>query len=198
MPDKLKYLFSTTVDPVMNSQHQTPWFITSNAKIKVNLKTVLPLDFTKDSYYEYRNSIQNVFTTIENTLNSYGNITYIDLILNITNGLPSKVTFSLYPIDSTGNTIPQIFDKSYLIAAGNIDANGIVQPGKETKQTIKVTLSKDQLITLKKAISINYKIRMDGDDISNIHFIKSNIFDLKVGLFVKGDINTTLGTKTQK
>jgi hypothetical protein len=198
MPDKLKYLFSTTVDPVMNSQHQTPWFITSDAEIKVNLKTILPLDFTKDSYYEYQNSIQNVFNTIENTLNSYTSITYINLILNVTNGLPSKVTFSLYPIDSTGNALPQIFDKSYLIAAGNIDANGIVQPGKETKQTINVTLSKDQLITLRKAVSINYKIRMEGDDISNIHFIKSNIFDLKVGLFVKGDINTTLGKQTQK
>jgi hypothetical protein len=198
MPDKLKYLFSTTVDSVLNSQHKTPCFIPSNAKIKVNLKTVLPLNFTKDSYYEYQNSIQNVFTSIEKTMNSYASITYINLILNITNGLPSKVTFSLNPIDSTGNVIPQIFDKSYLIAAGSIDANGIVQPGKETIQTIKVTLSKDQLISIRKAVSINFKVRMEGDELSNIHFIKSNIFGIKVGLFVKGDINTTLGTKTQK
>jgi hypothetical protein len=131
-------------------------------------------------------------------MNSYASITYINLILNITNGLPSKVTFSLNPIDSTGNVIPQIFDKSYLIAAGSIDANGIVQPGKETIQTIKVTLSKDQLISIRKAVSINFKVRMEGDELSNIHFIKSNIFGIKVGLFVKGDINTTLGTKTQK
>jgi len=38
---------------------------------------------------------------------------------------------------------------------------------------------------------------MEGDELSNIHFIKSSIFDLKAGMFVKGEINTTLDTQTQ-
>ena len=51
--------------------------------------------------------------------------------------------------------------------------------------------------SLRKAVSINFLVRMEGDELSNIHFIKSSIFDLKVGMFVKGEINTTLDTQTQ-
>jgi RNase P/RNase MRP subunit p29 len=80
-----------------------------------------------------------------------------------------------------------------------VDGNGIVQSGKETKQSIQLVVTKDQLDVLKKARVFKYKVRVDGNDInSNIHFIKSNTFDLKAGLFVKGDVSTTLGTKTQQ
>ena len=74
----------------------------------------------------------------------------------------------------------------------------MVQPGKETKQTIQVKVDKDQLYNLKKARFITYKVRAEGDNInSNIHFTATNKFDLSVGLFVNGDVNTTLGMKNQ-
>ncbi|MDD4969618.1 MAG: hypothetical protein PHT07_09335 [Paludibacter sp.] len=200
-PDMLEYQFSAKIDPTIRIDDKTPDFLTSDAKIKVDVKTVVPLNFTKGSYYEFKDSITNVFLLLSNALNQnlYTDITYTALILNISNGLPVKTTFTFDLIDSVGKVLPTTFEKKYVIEAGKVDANGLVQPGKETKQTLQIAVSKEQLSTLKKAKSIAYKVRIEGADInSNIHFTKLNTFDLKVGLFVKGEINTTIGTKTQK
>jgi len=197
MPDKLQYNFSASVDSVLNNQSKTPAFITSNASIKVKMKTIIPLNFTKGSYYEFKDSIPNVFALIANALNQfpYNNITSTALILNITNGLPVKTVFSFALNDSLGKQLPVTFEKNYVIESGKTDANGLVLPGKETKQTIEVKVDKDQLVILRKARSITYIVRVEGDNInSNIHFTTINKFDLKVGLFVKGDVNTTIGT----
>jgi len=119
--------------------------------------------------------------------------------LNISNGLPVKTTFTFELIDSLGYKLQTTFEKKYVIAAGKVDANGLVQPGQETKQTLQIVVTKEQLSILKKAKTIRYIVRIEGEELnSNIHFTKWNTFDLKVGLFVKGDINTTIGTKTQK
>jgi len=200
MPDKLEYNFSASVDSVKNNQSKTPSFITSDARIKINLKTIIPLNFNQGSYYQYQDSIQNAFIMLSNALNQspYNTITSTALILNITNGLPVKTTFKFELNDSVGNVLSTTFEKNYSIQAGKVDANGLVQPGKETKQTIQITVTNDQLVILRKARKIMYTVRIEGEDInSNIHFTKLNTFDLKVGLFVKGDVNTNIGTKTQ-
>lgn len=201
MPDMLQYKFSASVDSVLNSQSKTPSFITSDAKIKVVLKTIIPLSFSKGSYYEYQDSIKNLFVLIANALNQtpYNNISSTALVMNVTNGLPVNTTFTFEMTDSIGHPILTDFEKKYIIKAGSVDLNGIVQPGKETKQTIVATVTKDQLVILKKAKAIVYKIRIDGNDVnSNIHFTKFNTFDVKAGLFIKGDINANLSPNTQK
>jgi len=199
-PDKVQYDFSASPDSILNKQSKTPSFIPSDASMKVTIKTIIPLNFTRGSYYEFQDSIQNVFAFIANALNKFpfNNITSTALILNISNGLPVKTTFSFTLNDSLGNQILTTFEKSYIIEAGKTDVNGLVQPGKETKQTIQVKVDKDQLYNLKKARFITYKVRAEGDNInSNIHFTATNKFDLSVGLFVNGDVNTTLGMKNQ-
>ena len=201
IPDMLEYHFSASVDSVLNSTDRTPNFITSDANIKVMLKTIVPLNFTKGSYYQFQDSITNVFSAISNALSvyPYTDITYTALVLNISNGLPVKTTFTFELIDSLGYKLQTTFEKKYVIAAGKVDANGLVQPGQETKQTLQIVVTKEQLSILKKAKTIRYIVRIEGEELnSNIHFTKWNTFDLKVGLFVKGDINTTIGTKTQK
>lgn len=200
MPDMLQYKFSATVDSTLNDQSKTPSFITSDSKIKVVLKTILPLSFSKGTYYEYQDSIKNLFVVIANALNQtpYDNISSTTLVLNIANGLPVNTTFTFEIADSLGHPILTDFEKKYVIKSGIVDVNGIVQPGKETKQTVLVSVSKEQLAILRKAKAIFYKIRIDGNDVnSNIHFTKLNTFDVKVGLFVKGDLNTNLSTKAQ-
>jgi|GEM_PF-527585 len=199
-PDKVQYDFCASPDSILNNQSKTPSFIPSDASMKVTIKTIIPLNFTRGSYYEFQDSIQNVFAFIANALNKfpYNNITSTALILNISNGLPVKTTFSFALNDSLGNQLQTTFEKNYIIEAGKTDANGLVQPGKETKQTIQVKVDKDQLVNLKKARFITYKVRVEGDNInSNIHFTATNKFDLSVGLFVNGEVNTTLGIKNQ-
>jgi len=199
-PDKVQYDFCASPDSILNNQSKTPSFIPSEASMKVTIKTIIPLNFTRGSYYEFQDSIQNVFGFMANAFNKfpYNNITSTSLILNITNGLPVKTTFSFALNDSLGNQLLTTFEKSYIIESGKTDVNGLVQPGKETKQTIQVKVDKDQLVNLKKARFITYKVKVEGDNInSNIHFTATNKFDLSVGLFVNGDVNTTLGMKNQ-
>ena len=200
-PDILQYNFSATVDSILSSRDKSPSFITSDAKLKVMIKTIIPLNFSKGSYYEFQDSIKNLFLVISKVFNQfpYNKISSTSLIFNLTNGLPAKSTFKFDLIDSIGRILPTTFVKDYLIEAGKVDVNGLVQPGKETKQTVEVTVTKDQLVILRKARILFYKVRIEGNDInSNIHFTKTNRFDLKVGLFVKGEVNATLGTKPQK
>jgi len=126
----------------------------------------------------------------------FKNITSTVLIMDITNGLPVKSTFSFALIDSIGNEIPTTIEKKYVVDAGIVDANGLVQPGKETKQTLQIVLKNEQLEKIRNARILTYKVRIEGSDVnSNIHFTKLNTFDLKVGLYIKGDVNTTLGIK---
>ena len=198
LPDVLEYNFSASVDSVLNKQVKTPSFIPSNAKIKVNIKTIIPLSFTKGSYYEVQDSILKINNLISEALNGslFKNITSTVLIMDITNGLPVKSTFSFALIDSIGNEIPTTIEKKYVVDAGIVDANGLVQPGKETKQTLQIVLKNEQLEKIRNARILTYKVRIEGSDVnSNIHFTKLNTFDLKVGLYIKGDVNTTLGIK---
>jgi len=200
-PDMLQYDFTASVDSLSTAKDKSPSFITSDAKIKVVLKTVIPLSFSKGSYYEFCDSIPNIFVGISNALNkfSYTKIASTALILNVINGLPVRTSFTFDLTDSLGKVLPTTFVKSYVIQGGKVDGNGIVLPGKENKESIQLVVTNEQLDVLKKARVLKYKVRIDGNDInSNIHFITSNTFDLKVGLFVKGDVNTTLGTKTQQ
>lgn len=200
-PDRLEYDFSASVDTTLNNQCKTPSFITSNASLKVKIKTTVPMDFNKGSFYVYQDSIPNLFGLIANALDQFkeGDITYTVLVLNITNGLPVKTTFQFALKDQNGNSVLTDFIKDYTIKAGTVDAGGLVQPGKEAKQTIEISVTKDQLALLRTARTITYSVRMEGEDAnSNIHFISSNTFDLKVGLFVKGDVNTTIGGTIQK
>ena len=200
-PDMLQYDFSASVDSLYTAKDKSPSYITSDAKIKVFMKTMIPLSFSKGSYYEFSDSVSNIFVGIANALNQFPEtkITSTALILNVTNGLPVRTSFTFDLTDSLGKVLPTTFVKSYVIQGGKVDGNGIVQSGKETKQSIQLVVTKDQLDVLKKARVLTYKVRVDGNDInSNIHFLKSNTFDLKAGLFVKGDVSTTLGTKTQQ
>jgi hypothetical protein len=161
----------------------------------ISLRQIIALDdslnFVQRSYYEYHDSISNISGSIANALNEYtdNDITSTILVFNITNGLPEKIKFMFDLKDSLGNRIPTTLEESYIINAGQTDAAGIVQPGKESKQTILVTITKDQLVNLKKANSMTYTVRIDGGTVeSNL----KNTFDLKVGLFVEGDIEKTL------
>ena len=197
-PDILEYNFNASIDSTLTKVSKTPGFITPDGNITVYIKTTVPIYLEKGSYYQYKDSIMNIFEPIASTLDRYSlaNISSAALVLNITNGLPVKSVLTLEMVDSLGIEIPTDFQKSYTIQSGRVDAQGLVQPGNETKQTLTISLTKDQLPTLRKAKKILYKVVIDGDtDDSSIHFTANNSFNIQVGLFVKGELKTTLGGK---
>ncbi|MEI7502286.1 MAG: hypothetical protein WCJ61_03295, partial [Paludibacter sp.] len=95
-------------------------------------------------------------------------------------------------IDSLGKELSTDFIKNYTIIAGKVDGDGIVQAGNETRQTLTISLTNDQLNTLFKARKIKYTVRVEGENFvaSKIHFTENNIFNIKFGFFVKGSLNT--------
>jgi hypothetical protein len=95
-------------------------------------------------------------------------------------------------VDSTGNEISSNLQKSYIINAGKVDANGVVLLEQET-QTLIISLANNQLSTIKKANKIEYSIRVEGGNIdSKIHFTLSDTFDVIYGLYAKGSLNTNV------
>lgn len=190
-PKYLEYKFTALSDTINDL---TQNFITPDAYLKVFFKTTIPLQFNQGSYYQYNDTINNVFQAVAKTLDQFTNasIQSASLVLNITNGLPVKTGLSFILIDSLNNeiNISTDFKKLYEINSGEVDLNGIVQPGKETKQQLVITITKDQLTEIRKAKRIAYQVRVSGADIhSTIYFTKSNNFNLKVGLFIKGNLN---------
>ncbi|MHB9140788.1 MAG: hypothetical protein ACYC25_02815 [Paludibacter sp.] len=187
-PKTLEYKF-TAFNDTQNDNTQN--FITPDGKIKVYLKTTIPFQFGAGSYYQFNDTINNIFKTLSDALNQFAvaDIQSTSLVLNISNGLPVKTELSISMLDSLGNEInlSTDFTKYYEMNAGQVDVNGIVQKGKETNQQLIITVTKDQLTEIRKAKRIAYKVRVAGADInSNIYFTKSNTFNLKVGVFVNG------------
>lgn len=193
-PDILEYKFSVSENNTLIQNDKTPNFITPDAAIKVYVTTKIPFQFNAGSYFEYKDSIESIFETISTELNKYpqNNVNSSALVLNINNGLPvtTKITISLF--DSIGKELTTDLKKDYTIIAGKVDNNGIVQPGNETKQTLVISLTNDQLNILRKAFKIKYTVRIEGEDFksSNIQFTKNNTFDIKFGFFVNGNFKT--------
>jgi hypothetical protein len=190
-PDVFEYKYTSFIDKESIAKDPTPNFIIPNGFVKVYIKTTVPLQFNAGSFYEFHDSIDNLFTTIATALDkfSFTSIKATTLILNITNGLPATTKLTLNFIDLNGNEIPNDIQKNYTINAGVVDANGIVQSGQELKQTLSISITKDQLEAIRKADKIAYSLRVEGADInSSMHFTKQNFFDMKVGLFVNGTV----------
>ena len=184
--DKIQYKFSASINQSLVNNDASTSYITSDQKIKVKLTTKIPMQFDAGSYYEYVDTIPNTFDKIASAFN---NIDTAQLVLNIKNGLPVKTQLSLSFLDSLGTEIHTDFNEVYTINAGTVDANGSVKMGNEHKEILLFSLTKSQLNELKVAKKMTYAVRFDGQNIdANIHFTKSNTFDLNVGLFVKGDL----------
>jgi len=197
MPDMIEYKFSAGINKTLVQNDPTPSFITPDANLKVYMTYTLPFQLNKGSYYEYRDTTKNIFSQIAAIFEKYAEdrISSVAVVLAIKNGLPVQTQLSLYFLDSLGRELLSDLEKNYTVEAGNVDANGIVQPGSEKKQTITIVFTKAQIPELRKVGSIVYSVRLEGENAqSNIHLTKLNTFDLKLGLFVKGDINENIGT----
>ena len=193
--DSLEYKFSASVNKERTKNDPTPNFITPDSKIKVKIVTKIPFYLNKGSYYDFKDTIQNVFDVVANTLDKFpkNSIDTVSLVLNIKNGLPFKTHLIIKLLDYSGNELLSSCVKDFTINAGIVDGDGLVQVGKESNQLLQIKVTNDQLSELRKAEKIAYTVRVEGESInSKIHFTKASTFNLKVGLFVNGKISATI------
>ncbi len=184
-PDNLDYKFS-----LQNVSDPTPSFIIPGMKLKANYKVQIPLQLKAGSQFELLND------TIQEAGKMITKLEKGSFFLNITNGIPGKITFSMKFLNSAGVPIvASINDSTYKIIPPKVKANGLIDKSELSKlQLIEVKLSESDIVKLKDAKNMVFTLLLDGKDENNanklIYFDKSNFFKVKLGLF--GKASTTL------
>jgi len=194
-PNTIQYKYALKIDTNFVKQDPTPNFITSDPLIKVKYKITLPFNLGPGSYYDIADSTSNGLADLSSELSQIkvANIDSMIFVLGVTSGLPVKAILQMIFVDQQGQEIKSDFQTTYTLNAGNVDADGIVKPGNESKQNIQVLLTKDELDILKTAKTIRYKIRIEGKDLdSKIHFTTNDHIDVKAGVFIKAKVSTVL------
>ena len=194
-PDILEYRFSASIDQALIKADPSPNFLTPDAMVKVRIKTTIPFYLNEGSYYNFQDTIPNIFETLANTFQNYPTdmTDSVSLILNVKNGFPFKTKLSIRLLDLRGNEIQNNFIKDYNIKAGAVDATGLVEKGGESNQILSIPVTNEHLQDLRKTNSIVYILSIDGENMnSKFHFTTLNTFDLKVGLRIHGKISKSL------
>ncbi|HZK71315.1 MAG TPA: hypothetical protein VFD03_07330 [Clostridia bacterium] len=188
-PDVLEYKFSTYLNQDSLSAHPTvPLFFPSDGKVETTVKVKIPLYLTAGSKIDLNDTLQIADGTIGSKLDN----SVIDsavLVFKVKNGLPIKVKLAFSFIDLNGVKISTTLDDlPYTINAPTIDSDGKAVVSSIVAQTIKVNVSKAQFEDLKKAKSVIFNVTAEGNNISSaIHFTTSDTFNVKLGVFVKGN-----------
>jgi len=181
--------FEFKATPFVDITDQTPSYLTPDGQIKVYLKTTIPMQFNAGSYYQYADTITNLFDPSskilgDDVLNKVEKATFVFTILNY---LPVKSILAFRFLDAEGTEVKMSdsFNKKYEIAAGKVSMKGKIIPGTEPQQ-LTISVTRDELLQIKKANNLEFQVRVEGADVdSKIFFSMSNSLNLKLGLLVK-------------
>jgi len=150
LPSSINYNISAISNP---DSTDSPYnFVSDSSKIDIGVEIILPLWFKTNSLA--------LVDTMPMDLSNIGEksemIKQVNIILEISNGLPLDIDFQLYLTDSLNNYVDTLFSpaKQPIILGGQLDADFIVQsPG------MKTTL-----------------VQFTGDDIDNFKIVRNAIF----------------------
>jgi hypothetical protein len=186
--DTLEYKFSFQTDDELNNASSTTSFVIPGMKLKANIKIQIPFYLKEGSNISISDTINDINGDV------FEHIDMAVLALKVTNSLPVKVTYSMKFFDELNNLIiTSINDSSYVINSGLVDGAGLVTS--PTVTPINIELAKEQAEPLKNAKSMIYTILVEGQDASKqIQFTKNNYIKVKLGVFAKGSITTTIGS----
>jgi hypothetical protein len=185
--------FEFKATPFADATDQTPSYLTPDGQIKVYLKTTLPMQFNAGSFYQYSDTINNIFDPSskilgDDVLNKVEKATFVFTILN---NMPVKSILSFRFLDAKGAEVKMSdsFNKKYEIAAGNVSLKGKIIPGAKPQQ-LSISVTGDELLQIKKANNLEFQVRVEGADVdSKILFSTSNNLNLKLGLLVNTRLN---------
>ncbi len=181
--------FEFKATPFVDITDHTPSYLTPDGQIKVYLKSTIPMQFNAGSYYQYADTIANLFDPSskilgDDVLNKVEKATFVFTILNY---LPVKSILAFRFLDEMGTEIKisDNFNRKYEIAAGKVSMKGKIIPGTEPQQ-LTISVTRDELLQIKKANNLEFQVRVEGADLdSKIFFSMSNSLNLKLGLLVK-------------
>lgn len=204
-PDYLNYSYSIASNPSRAFN-----FISQNSQLKFDLKIEIPLKAKGGSNYAITDTLERIdFKQIPDFIDS------AILVLKLKNGLPLRAKYrmtfwkSSLPNDTVVATpdlsvgisndyISHNMTSEFLLKSPQVDQSGLVKEISE--QIIKISLSKNEIESLKQTKFIVFKLLLDTDEtmkdgtlISNpLHITTKSSFGVKLGVFVNGSYKTTL------
>lgn len=182
LPDRLMYNFKltnarTATDPLD--------FATPNANLTAHIDVKIPLKLNAGSNFEIADTLKNI------DLNDLINNQLVDqmtLVLKVTNNLPLKGKLSLKFVDENFVPVPDLnVIADSLIAAPQIDDNGLVIAGQTAESNLKITITNAQLPKLRLVRNLIYTIKVESEENRKITLQKENFIRLKLGKFSQGE-----------
>ena len=194
MPSRLEYSISAQSNPVLSGfDIDSANFVSDDSKIDVDFEFVLPLWFKADSF-ALEDTIDLDLTNIEDDADF---IEKVNIMLEVSNGLPLDIDFQLYFLDENYNPVDTLFAENArpVISSGIIDPtdNTVVSPGVKTSL---VEYTNDDLNKLNTVmygrIRAGLKTPSDGNgDLASVKFFTdySVDFNVSVGIDVRANSN---------
>ena len=123
LPSRIEYNVGAVSNPDGPSVNYN--FVDDNSTVDVGFEFILPLWFKADSFAFEQDSIELDLAKAVNVANS---IEKVNVLLEVSNGLPMDIDFQLYFLDSAYNPVDTLFseDARPIIESGILDANNKV------------------------------------------------------------------------
>ncbi|MFC2103786.1 hypothetical protein ACFLS4_00350 [Bacteroidota bacterium] len=191
LPSSLEYNLSAASNP--DGPTASYNFVSDDSRIDIDFEFVLPLWFQADSF-ALEDTVELDLVNIEEDADF---IERVNVMLDVSNGLPLEIDFQVYFLDSLYNPVDSLFDENArpVISSGIVDpvSNIVISPGVKTSLVQYTNEDINALNTVRYGIiRAGLKTPSDSnDDLVSVKFYTdySVDFNLSVGVDVKANSN---------
>lgn len=173
-------------------------FLDDTSKFDVDMQLELPL-YAKANLLVLQDTTPYDFSKI---FNDVSKIDWVNVRLNIDNGMPVDVKLQMYLTDSNFNVIITGVDSTDLLVAPHaiVNSNGIVTNKTHKSMDVMIPNSKIQRLKDVRYILYRGKISTPDDGTRYVKFFNYNAIDIKAGIKVqfKASLNDVFPTDTTK
>ncbi len=192
LPNALEFAYSARAGERADGSQS---FLTPDAAVHVVREAVVPLWFD-ESAEGSEIVIRDTITGLElDSLMPEGIVLEQALLaLNIENGLPVGFELALDAfLDADGRTVDVPMERSYKLDMPDVDTDGRIPQG-AAAQPVPWEINVDQQAydALRQVNSIVYSIHLRQEAGKRVRFEQSNYFGLQVGVYVKGEVNSSI------
>jgi len=181
LPDRLNYRFKVSN---VRTLADKPDFIVPNASIKAMMGIKVPLRLNAGSSFMLSDTLRNL--NLDSILNA-DVIQKVQLMLQVSNGLPVKGIISLQFLDNSNQPIQGLNVHADTIKAPEINVDGTVLNNSKTVSDLNYIFEKTQITLLKDTKSIAYTFSVENEANRKIALQPKNNFKIKVGVYLKSD-----------
>lgn len=194
LPSRLEYNLSAASNPIVSGiPVDSSNFVSDDSKIDVDFEFILPMWFRANNF-ALEDTISLDLINIDEDADF---IEKVNILLEVSNGLPLEIDFQLYFLDSLYNPVDSLFDENArpIISSGITDSSTgeVIAPG------IKSSLVEYTKEDIAKLNTVRYGViraglktpsDVNGDQYSVKFFTNYTVdFNLSVGVDVKANTN---------